>query len=90
MRYNAPMTSVTIEVSDEELDRMRALAARSGRSIDDVMRQVVSGGLTVQEEAEGVVAGVERGLADVAAGRTVPVAEVTRRVDDLLTKLRAR
>jgi predicted transcriptional regulator len=84
------MTSVTIEISDDELERMKSLAARSGRSVDDVLRQVVEGGITAQEEAEGVVAGIKRGLADVEAGRLVPASQVSDRIDEVLAKLRAK
>ena len=84
------MTSMTIHVSDEELERVRALAARSGRSIDYVIRQVVVGGLSVQEDAEALVEGIERGLADVEHGRVVPASDVSKRLDALLTTLQRK
>lgn len=78
------MAALTIHLTDAALMRAQAIATSAGRSLDDVVREIVLEGI---EEKSLVLDGIKRGLADIEVGRVVDVAHVNDRIDEVLRKV---
>lgn len=66
--------SIVLELEQELEDQLRARAARQGRRTEVVARELLADALRWEkEDSEQAVAGVKRGLSEVAAGRERPL-----------------
>lgn len=80
-------TTMTIRLSPDLKDKLDRLARITRRSKSFLAVEAISA--YVDRELE-IVEGIQRGLADVRAGRTVPHEQVVAEVDALLDAIEAR
>lgn len=80
-------TTMTIRLSPDLKDKLDRLARITRRSKSFLVVEAISA--YVDRELE-IVEGIQRGLADVRAGRTVPHEQVVAEVDALLDAIEAR
>ncbi len=73
------MTSVTLSLNDELLERIRAVAASEGVALDTLIARLVETALEGEYELDSEErAAVEEGIADADAGRWVSREELRR------------
>lgn len=80
-------TTTTIRLSSDLKDKLDRLARITRRSKSFLAAEAISA--YVDRELE-IVEGIQRGLADVRAGRTVPHEQVVAEIDALLDAIAAR
>ncbi len=80
-------TTLTVRVSPELKERLGKLANQTRRTKSFLAGEAIAG--YVERELE-IVAGIERGLADMKAGRVVPHEEVMTEIDAIVEKAKTR
>jgi predicted transcriptional regulator len=80
-------TTMTIRVSQDVKDKLGRLADETRRSRSYLAAEAVSA--YVERELE-IIEGVQRGLADVEAGRVVPHDAAMDQLDAMIASTRAR
>jgi len=80
-------TTMTIRLSAELKEKLGRLADGTRRSQSYLAAEAVS---AYVERELAIIEGIQRGLADVAAGRVTPHDEVMDRVDALIAEARKR
>ncbi len=80
-------TTLTVRVSPELKASLGKLAERTRRTKSFLAGEAIAG--YVERELE-IVAGIERGLADMKAGRVVPHEEVMAEIDGIVETAKAR
>jgi predicted transcriptional regulator len=80
-------TTMTIRLSSELKDKLDRLAQGTRRSKSFLAAEAVSA--YVDRELE-IIEGIQRGLADMRAGRTVPHEQVVARVARVIEAAKAR
>lgn len=80
-------TTLTLRVSPELKERLGKLAERTRRTKSFLAGEAIAG--YVERELE-IVAGIERGIADMKAGRVVPHEEVMAEIDAIVETAKAR
>jgi predicted transcriptional regulator len=80
-------TTLTVRVSPELKERLDKLAERTRRTKSFLAGEAIAG--YVERELE-IVAGIERGLADMKAGRVVPHEEVMAEIDAVVEAAKSR
>ncbi len=80
-------TTLTVRVSPELKERLGKLAERTRRTKSFLAGEAIAG--YVERELE-IVAGIERGLADMKAGRVVPHEEVMAEIDVIVEAAKSR
>lgn len=79
-------TTISIRLSDETKAQLGLLATATRRSKSFLAAEAI--GAYVERE-KLIIAGIERGLADVKAGRTVPHADAMAEIDRLIDGIEA-
>jgi predicted transcriptional regulator len=80
-------TTLTVRVSPELKERLDKLAERTRRTKSFLAGEAIAGYV---ERELGIVAGIERGLADMKAGRVVPHEEVMAEIDAVVEAAKSR
>ena len=80
-------TTLTVRVSPELKERLGKLAERTRRTKSFLAGEAIAG--YVERELE-IVAGIERGLADMKAGRVVRHEEVMAEIDVIVEAAKSR
>ena len=80
-------TTLTVRLTPELKDRLGELAERTRRTRSFLAGEAIAG--YVERELE-IVAGIERGLADMKAGRVVPHERVMADIDDTIKRAKTR
>ncbi len=80
-------TTLTVRLSPELKDRLGKLAERTRRTKSFLAGEAIAG--YVGRELE-IVAGIERGLDDMKAGRVIPHEDVMADIDATIKKAKAR
>ncbi len=80
-------TTLTVRLPPELKDRLGKLAERTRRTKSFLAWEAISG--YVERELE-IVAGIERGLEDMKAGRVVPHEDVMADIDATIKKAKTR
>jgi len=80
-------TTLTVRLTPELKDRLGKLAERTRRTRSFLAGEAIAG--YVERELE-IVAGIERGLADMKAGRVVPHERVMADIDDTIKRAKSR
>jgi predicted transcriptional regulator len=87
------MTTITIDLPDDVLARLSQHAQTFKTSVTELAEAFVERGIEDEDQAEQSwdpsltledIAAIERGLADIAAGRTVPDAQVMEEMRKLI------
>ena len=81
-----PTATLTVRLSAELKDRLGELAERTRRTRSYLAGEAIAG--YVARELQ-IVAGIERGLDDMKAGRVVPHEEVMADIDATIKKARS-
>lgn len=79
-------TTMTIRVPVEVRDKLARIASGTRRSRSFLAAEAVA---AYVERELSIIEGIERGLADVAAGRTVPHDVAMREVEAVIAKAKA-
>jgi predicted transcriptional regulator len=69
--------SITVNLPESLRDRLDALSRETSRSNSAMTAAAIHDFVETEEE---IIAGIKRGMADVAAGRIVPHAEAMRQI----------
>lgn len=80
-------TTLTVRVPPELKERLGKLAERTRRTKSFLAGEAIAG--YVERELE-IVAGIERGVADMKAGRVVPHEEVMADIDAIVEAAKSR
>ncbi len=80
-------TTLTVRVSPELKERLDKVAELTRRTKSFLAGEAIAG--YVERELE-IVAGIERGLADMKAGRVVPREEVMAGIDAIVEAAKSR
>lgn len=80
-------TTLTVRLSPELKDRLAQLAERTRRTKSFLAGEAIAG--YVERELE-IVAGIERGVADMKAGRVVPHEDVMADIEATIERAEAR
>ncbi|MCC7111866.1 MAG: hypothetical protein IT382_21405 [Deltaproteobacteria bacterium] len=78
------MVTMNISLDDEAADKLRAIAAKAGRRVEDLVAELVQGTLNEEERYR---AAVREGIAQADAGRLVDFDEAFDRVTEKLKRM---
>lgn len=76
-------TTITVRVSTELRNRLEAIGKATQRSKSFLSKEAIERFVESEEE---VLEGIEEGLEDMRAGRTVSHEEAVRRIDEAITR----